>query len=264
MWNVERQEAKERKPARASRAAAAVLVACWLALGLGASAAAVAAGMELNEGLVTALDRIGGNLLGDAVWDAAGIGPPDDGSPASLQLWVAASPPSPVELIMALPPDPQTPFFRATLGTDGSLTLEFDSLAAGDRDFPEVVAADLSAVGQGPPDDSQPQEGNFNEGLVTALDKIGGNLLGEEVWDADAVGGIIPCIRVWLAANPSSPVELLLVPPDPIVPPDPFFRATLGTDGSLTLEFDVVVAGDRDFPEVLAADLSGLGPPEPD
>ncbi len=44
----------------------------------------------------------------------------------------------------------------------------------------------------------------------------------------------------------------------------PFFRATLGTDGSLTLEFDVVAAGGRVFPEVVEADLSGLEPPEAD
>ncbi|MCI0588674.1 MAG: hypothetical protein L0323_17750, partial [Planctomycetes bacterium] len=237
------------------------LAAGLLVLGLGARA--LVAGIDptpFAEGLVTALDRIGGNLLGDAVWDAAAP-IPEDGSPAPLRLFVATDPPNPVELILAYPPDPVAPFFRATVGTDGSLTLEFDSVAAGFPDFPKVVPADLSAVGVPVPEDGEPQEGNFNDGLVIALDKVGGNLLGEGTWDATAGAGINPCFRVWLGAIPSHPIELVLYPPDPIAP---FFRLTLGTDGGLTLEFDVVAAGDMDFPEVLAADLSGLEPPEAD
>ncbi len=182
----------QRKPAITTSALAAGL----LALGLGARV--LVAGIQPDpfaEGLVTAIDRIGGNLLGDAVWDAAGVPVPDDGSPQALRLFVATGPPNPVELILAFPPDPIAPFFRATVGTDGSLTLEFDSVAAGFPDFPKVVAADLSAVGQPVPDDGERQEGNFNDGLVIALDKIGGNLLGEGTWDATAAGIIAPCVR---------------------------------------------------------------------
>src|SRR5687768_13585439 len=97
---------------------------------LAASLAVAAPTQAADQGLVTALDRIGGNLLGPAAFDAVLFDPQPD--PPVVRLHLSTAQAQPVEVVLvtdpgeASPPDPVRAFFRMTIGGPAGLKLEYD------------------------------------------------------------------------------------------------------------------------------------------
>jgi hypothetical protein len=173
-----------------------------------------------DPGLVTALDRIGGNLLGPAAFDAVLFDPQPD--PPVVRLYLSTAQAQPVEVVLvtepgeANPPEPVRAFFRMTIGGPAGLKLEYDP-NAGDI-IPCVVPQDLDVVAAAPLDGTRP--GTLRAGLVTALGAVGQDLLGARFAAVLATPPepVAPQ-RLRLYVPRSSRLELVLEnPPEPVTP----------------------------------------------
>jgi hypothetical protein len=227
-----------------------------MALALAAGLAGRATAQQLEPGLVTALDRIGGNLLGASAFDAVLQEPPDPVQPP-LRIYLSAAQSHPVEIILvtANPPEPVRAFFRVTVGASGGLKLEFDP-NAGDI-IPCITPADLTGFPAAPADSGN-GTATWRAGLVTALDEVGGNLLGAGQFDAVLANPPDPIEpqRLRLFVSRTSPIEFVLSdPPDPI---RVLFRMVVGGE-----EVELLIPGGGVGVAIEEADLSDIDPPDP-
>lgn len=227
-------------------------------LALLAAGSAGASASSLDSGLVTALDRVGGNLLGSAAFDAVLADPPDLIAPSTLRLHLSPVQERPVEVVLTVPggtdpPEPIRAFFRLTVGPAG-VRLEHDP-TAGDI-IPCIVPADLSDLAAAPFDGGN-GEARFTPGLIAALAAVGEDLLGSGAFDAVLASPPEPIapapLRILLSWRQTSPLEIVLnSPPDPI-----FLRLPLGGE-ELVIEHDAGAGGAGRHLEIETADLSGL------
>ena len=242
----------------------------WIPLAVAVTAltAGAAGAAELDGGLITAVDRIGGNLLGPNAFDAVGFDAQPD--PPRLRLFLSEKQTHPVEIILVTapgesePPEPVRAYFRLTAGGLEGLKLEFDSKAG--EIVPCIVPPDLGALALAPEDNVKTNPA-LRAGLVTALGEVGKNLLGAGKIDAVLFDPQPdpPRVRIFLSKEQASLVEIVLTaapgeqnPPDPM---RPFFRMVVGGE-EVTLEHDRD-AGGRAMPAIEPADLSDLDPPDP-
>ena len=235
----------------------------WMvvAAALTGSGAYVAA-EQLDRGLVTALDRIGGNLLGTDGFDAVLLDPPDPVELERLRIYLSEAQRHPVEIVVTStppdpvlePPEPVRAFFRLTIGGPGDIKLEFDP-NAGDIIPCVLPPDDLSGIAAPPPDSNS--AGNWRPGLVTALGEVGANLLGAGAFDAVIAAPPEPIApqRLRLFVSKTTRVEFVLQsPPEPV---HVFFRMTVGGP-EVELQLDQRAAAMRVPLQIEYADLSAL------
>jgi hypothetical protein len=193
-----------------------------------------ATAQTLDRGLITALDRIGGNLLGNDRFDAVLVDPPDPVAPERLRIYLDPANPSAVEIVFTRsvdppapidespvasnPPEPVRAFFRATVGGPDGLKLEFDP-ATGEI-VPCVMPGDLSGIAAAPPDSGN-GAGALRPGLVYALAEVGTNLLGAGAFDAVLTTPPDPVApqRLRFLVSKTAQIEFVLNnPPEPVMP----------------------------------------------
>ncbi len=228
---------------------------------------------QLDRGLIQALDRIGGNLLGAEGFDAVLINPPepvadppDPVAPERLRVYLNPESATAVEIIVVrvdaggevsvagTPPEPVRAFFRATVGGPSGIKLEFDPTLG--EIIPCVTPADLSGIEAAPPDAGN-VKGAIRAGLVTALAEVGANLLGAGAFDAVLSNPPDPVspqtLRVFISKT--AQIEFVLNnPPDPVMPPLAHIFVTADT---VTVKYDLETGGTRGL-NVEEADLSGV------
>jgi hypothetical protein len=239
-----------------------------LALVLCATVSQNMAAQQMEPGLVTAMDRIGGTLLGTSSFDAVLTNSSDSVQPQRLRIDLSLAQGSPVEIVLiggpgdTNPTDPVRAFFRMTVGGTEGLKFEYDPTAG------EIIPcieppADLSAIPLAPADSGNPTA-SLRAGLVNALGEVGKNLLGLGRFDAtiaESTDRVQPQ-RLRLFVDWTSPMDILIIggpgDNDPSVPVRPIFRMVLG--GAEEAELQV----DENLPrliEIVEADLSSLVPP---
>jgi hypothetical protein len=227
-----------------------------LALVLGATVSQnMAAQQQMEPGLVTAMDRIGGALLGTSSFDAVLQNPLDPVQPQRLRIDLSLAQSSPVEIVLI----GARAFFRMTVGGTEGFKFEYDPTAG------EIIPcieppADLSAIPLALADSGNPTPG-LRAGLVNALGEVGRNLLGLGRFDAtiaESADRLQPQ-RLRLFVDWTSPVDILVIggPADNL---RPIFRMVLGG------QEEVELYPDHDLPghlvNIQEADLSSLVPPE--
>jgi hypothetical protein len=263
MPNVPRSRPRASVPALA-------VAALTLTLGGGARPALAAEPPEpdrLDGGLVTALDRVGGNLLGRSAFRAVLQEPPEPDEPQRVRLYLSTVQAHPVEIVLVTtpsevdPPEPDRAFARITVGGPEGLKLEFDP-SAGEID-PCWKPTDLSGIAAAPTANGKVAS-SFRAGLVTALGEVGGNLLGGSAFRAALADPPEPeqPQRLRLFVSKTAPFELVLAEP-----PDPDRAAfRIEMEGrELELMFDPAALGSREAPRVEPVDLTGLAdPPDPE
>jgi hypothetical protein len=231
--------------------------------------AATASAADLDGGLVTAVDRIGGNLLGPAAFDAVLFDPQPD--PPRLRLFLSEAQSQPMELLIGgpgdsgeeNPPEPVRVFFRMTVGGGESIRLEYDPKPG------EIIPcieppADLSGIALAPADNLK-TGANLRAGLANALGEVGKNLLGPGRIDAVLFDPQPdpPRLRLFLSREQAHLVEVVVTKgiggPGDVDPLRPFFRMVVGGE-EVTLEHDRE-AGGRAMPAIEESDLSGISAP---
>lgn len=236
---------------------------------LGAAMSVTAASEQFEPGLVTAMDRIGGTLLGTAAFDAVLTDPPDPVQPQRLRIDLNLAQTHPVEVVLitspgeADPPEPVPAFFRMTVGGPDGLKFEFDPTVG--EIIPCILPpADLSTLPLAPADSGNPTP-SLRAGLVNALGEVGGNLLGAGKFDAVIVDPPEPVQpqRLRLFVSGKSPVEIVLfTSPGAANPPDPvraIFHMVLGGD-----EVELQLGDASTEPvHIEHVDLSSTDPPDP-
>lgn len=234
-------------------------------IGLLALAVPHLSAQRLDAGLVSALDRVGGSLLGVDAFDAVLAEPPDPVEPERLRIYLSETQISPVEIVVVNspdpgldPPDPVRAFFRITVGGAEGLKLEFDSRTG--EIIPCVVPpADLSDIAAAPAD-SVNSAGRLRPGLATALGELGANLLGVGAFDAVLATASDPIAppRLRLFVSSRTRIEFVLTAAsDPVTP----FARVVGGGPEVELQFDVNALGTRVPPAIEEADLSAMVPP---
>lgn len=196
-----------------------------------ATAATHANAQSLDRGLVIALDRIGGNLLGTDAFDAVLQSPPEPVEPERLRVYLTpsataveivvtrlANPPEPVAgpPSETSPPDPVRAFFRMTVGGSELMKLEFDPSPG--EIIPCVLPEDLSDIAAAPADTGKGAR-SLRPGLVTALAEVGANLLGAGAFDAVLNAPPDPIVpqSLRLFVSKTAQIEFVLqAPPDPV------------------------------------------------
>jgi hypothetical protein len=214
------------------------------------------AAQQMELGLVTAMDRIGGALLGTSSFDAVLLNPTDPIQPQRLRIDLSLAQGSPVEIVLVGGLADTHAFFRMTVGGTEGLKFEYDPTAG------EIIPcieppADLSAIPLAPADSGNPTPG-LRAGLVSALGEVGKNLLGLSRFDAtiaESTDRVQPQ-RLRLFVDWKSPVDILIVGgPEPA---RPVFQMVLGGEEEVELTLD------ENLPrliQILEADLSSLVPP---
>jgi hypothetical protein len=215
---------------------------------------------DLDRGLVTAVDRIGGNLLGPAAFDAVLFDPQPD--PPRLRLYLSAEQTHPVEVVLVTapgelnPPDPVRAFFRMTVGGPEGVKLEFDPNAG--EIIPCVVPEDdLRVIGAAPLDGSA--LANFRGGLVTALNEVGESIFGGSGFEAvafDPQPDPPQPTHLRLFVSRANPLEIAVM--NPAASGRPMLHMVLGGP-EVTLQGDPDAGGLRLEARIVEADLSALG-----
>lgn len=214
---------------------------------------------EINDGLVNALDTVGANLLGDAVFGAFTV--PDGNGDEAVAIKLVAEPgalPTRVTVIHppdpVLPPDPCRAGFQLRTQGDAAPTLLVDPLVFDDLG---LVPADLSGYPPNPCVDPPVFEGLTEveataaervaealiPGLVEATDSVGGSLLGRSVFAAFELEDD-GSLALNLVAEPGALATwvTLIYPPDPVEPVcRAGFQLRLDGAGRPTLLYDPAV-----------------------
>jgi hypothetical protein len=221
-----------------------------------------ASAQQFDPGLVTALDRIGGSLLGASAFDAVLTDPPEPFVAPNVRIYLSLSQAQPLEIVLinppepdagSNPPDPIRAFFRMTVGGPEGLKLEYDPNSG------EIIPCiepgeDLSGIGPAPADSGN-GTGNLRAGLVAAFGQVGANLLGAGQFDAliDPPDPIAPQ-RLRLVVSKTAHIEFVLSdPPEPI---RALARLLVGGN-EIEMQFDAAF-GSRVPVKIEDADLSGI------
>ena len=220
-------------------------------------AASVAGAADLDRGLVTAVDRIGGNLLGPAAFDAVLFDPQPD--PPRLRLYLSAEQTHPVEVVLMTPvkdPEEGRALFRMTVGGPEGVKLEFDPKAG--EIIPCVLPEDdLGLIEAAPLDGAA--AANFRGGLVTALGAVGKSIFGGGGFEAvafDPQPDPPQPARLRLFVSRANPLEIVVV--NPAASGRPMVHMVLGGP-EVTLQGDPGAGGERLEARIVDADLSALG-----
>lgn len=216
-----------------------IFAAPLLALSMSASA--------LDSSLVTALDKIGGNLLGHAQFDAVQTA---DG----LNLHLSTAQSHPVEIILLTATGRAQS--RLTVG-GGAIKLEYDPNAG--TVIPCIVPETVPLNIAPPPADSGKSAPGFTQGQIQAFAQTGQNLLGGDVFDAafDPQPDP-PALRLYFSQVQPVPVNIVLA--NPSAPDTAILRMTAGTpepDGELHVHFDQNAFADLPLAQ---ADLDAVSP----
>jgi hypothetical protein len=227
-----------------------------LALVLCATISQNMAAQQIEPGLVTAMDRIGGALLGTSSFDAVLTNPTDPVQPQRLRIDLSLAQGSPVEIVL-VGASGERAFFRMTVGGTEGLKFEYDPTSG------EIIPCieppvDLSAITLAPADSGNPTPG-LRAGLVNALGEVGKNLLGLARFDAMIADSPdrLQAQRLRLFVDWTSPMDILIIGgPEPV---RPIFRMVLGEEEEVELYPDHDLAGH--LVNIQEADLSALVQP---
>jgi hypothetical protein len=216
--------------------------------------------LTADRGLATALDRIGGNLLGTSAFDAVTFDPQPD--PPAVRVYLSTRQAQPVEVVLVTapgetnPPDPVRAFFRMTVSAAGP-RFEYDPNAG--EIIPCVLPEDdLTPIPMAPADAGR-TVGALRPGLVNAFGEVGRNLFGAG-FDAVLANPPDPVQppRLRMLVPRTSRLELVLVnPPEPVA----VMRMMVG--GPEVCLQSHVDAGRAGAVRIEEADLSDIDPPDP-